>query len=154
MFSIEMADKRSGCLRCCGRQQPEGLRPASRPFIEILFQNLKSPWSAGGGAGHNFARPLTYVYAGGFQGPGCRGEQQPGGLRPASCPQGLVVMDTLPRAFAGACKITARPCVLDAKQPRASATGAGATAESRKARLFCQRDLQRKSWGQKMRPNF
>jgi hypothetical protein len=64
-------------------------------------------------AGRNFAWSLTCVYAGGFQGPGCRGGQQPGGLRPASCPQGLVVMDTLPRAFAGACKIIARPYSLD-----------------------------------------
>jgi hypothetical protein len=45
-------------------------------------------------------------------------------------------MDTLPRAFAGACKIVARPCNLDAKQPRLSAAGAGAIAQSRKARFF------------------
>jgi hypothetical protein len=31
----------------------------------------------------------------------------------ASCPLGLVGMDTLPRVFAGACKIVARPCSLD-----------------------------------------
>jgi hypothetical protein len=49
-------------------------------------------------------------------------------------------------------KIAARPCNLDwrdAKQPRPSAAGAGAIAESRKARFFC-----RPVDGKKMRPNF